>query len=187
MKLFGNKKRRPAQKRPQQTQELRQPPQIMQSADEYRQPVQRTQPAEDYRRVPQQPQPPEQTQEESRLSGKTKAWLLLAASVCVFLCAVVMCLSLISKSAAPIELPPLDEPKELQYVVNSVKPSTVDMPTEGVAPVSRNDSDTLNILLLTRSADNPRTDAVVLVSVDMQTGELALLSFPRDTLSLIHI
>ena len=33
MKLFGNKKRRPAQKRPQQTQELRQPPQDIAARD----------------------------------------------------------------------------------------------------------------------------------------------------------
>ena len=181
MKLFGNKKRRPAQKRPQQTQELRQPSQRMQPADEYRQPVQRTQPAEDYRRTSQRSQPPAEEQEEGRLSGKTKAWLLLAASVCVFLCAVIMCLSLIQKSAEPVELPQLDDPKQLQYVVNSVKPSTVEMPTEAVAPVSRNDSETLNVLLLTRNGDNRRTDAVLLASVDMETGELALLSFPRDT------
>lgn len=155
MKLFGNKRRRPA-------------------------PQERRQQTEKQKELRQEKQPPEPVAEDGgRLSGRTKAMCLLAASICVFICAAIMCLSLIAKSAEPLILPSEPEAKELSYAVNSVAPSSVEVPVDIEAPVSRSDSNTLNILLLGRSGT--QTDTFLLASVDLRTGDLALLSIPRDT------
>ncbi len=155
MKIFGNRKRRPVPKERQQ-----------QTAEQLAQ------------RQEEQPSGPIE-EDGGKLSGKAKAICLLAASICVFVCAVTMCLVLIAKSAEPLILPSEPEAKALSYAVNSVLPSSVEMPVDMEAPVSRNDSDTLNILLLGRSGT--QTDTFLLASVDVRTGELALLSIPRDT------
>lgn len=168
MKLFGNKKRRPAQKEARQ-----QEPQQQETRQQ--KPQQQTAERKENRQT-------ETVVEESgKLSAKTKAALLLVASVCVFISAVAMCLTLVAKSAAPLVIPTEEEPKELAYAVNSVQPSTVDVPTEMEAPVSRYDSDTLNILLIGLDTATKQTDTLLLASVDMHYGELSLLSIPRDT------
>ena len=169
MKLYGNKKRRPTAQRTQSR-----------SAEPQQRPAEPRQQADRPQRQSQTPQP--ETEETSGgLGGRTKARLLLAAAICVFISATSMCLALIAKSAEPMELPSEPEAKELSYVVNSVQPSSVEVPMDLEAPVSRNDSETLNILLIGWDKKTAQTDTLILASVHLRTGELALLSIPRDT------
>ena len=169
MKLYGNKKRRPTAQGTQSR-----------SAEPQQRPAEPRQRADRPQRQSQTPQP--ETEETSGgLGGRTKARLLLAAAICVFISATSMCLALIAKSAEPMELPSEPEAKELSYVVNSVQPSSVEVPMDLEAPVSRNDSETLNILLIGWDKKTAQTDTLILASVHLRTGELALLSIPRDT------
>lgn len=155
MKLFGNKRRRPAPQKPQQ-----QAPQKLEQA-----------PLE----------PVSEEMSDDRLNGRMKARLLLAGSICIFVCAIVMCLTLIGKSAEPVVFPSQAHTEDIEYVIGSVQPSTVKVPVELTAPVSRNASDRLNILLIGLNPSDKQMDAIMLLSVDMHTAEAALLSFPRDT------
>ena len=183
MKLYGNKRRRPPAQRTRSQEserQMREKEPLPQAEEPWRQPVESRRRAEKTKEQLQKPQT--ETEEKSgSLSARTKAKLLLAAAICIFICATSMCLALIAKSAEPLELPSEPEAKELSYVVNSVQPSTAAVPSDYEAPVSRNDSETLNILLIGRNKMTAQTDTLLLASVHLQTGELALLSIPRDT------
>ena len=102
MKLFGNKRRRPAPQKPQQ-----QAPQKLEQA-----------PLE----------PVSEEMSDDRLNGRMKARLLLAGSICIFVCAIVMCLTLIGKSAEPVVFPSQAHTEDIEYVIGSVQPSTVKVP-----------------------------------------------------------
>lgn len=186
MKLYGNKKRRPNSRKPQpQAAESRQKDtelrrQTEEPQQRFEEPWQQTEEPRQRAEEAQTPQP-ETEEESSSISGRTKAKLLLAAAICIFICATTMCLTLISKSAEALVIPSEQEAKELSYVVNSVQPSSVDVPVDFEAPVSRNYSETLNILLMSWDEKTAQTDTLLLASVHLKTGEFALLSIPRDT------
>ena len=186
MKLYGNKKRRPNSQKPQpqaaesqqkDTELRRQTEEPWQRVEE---PWRQTEEPQQRAEKAQAPEP-ETEEESSGLSGRTKAMLLLAAAICIFLCATVMCLTLISKSAEVLVIPSEQEAKELSYVVNSVQPSSAEVPVDFEAPVSRNYSETVNILLMSWDEKNAQTDTLMIASVQLKTGEFALLSIPRDT------
>lgn len=185
MKLYGNKKRRPNARMPQPQaadswqNDLEPKPQTEEPQQSLEESWQRTEKPRQRAEEAQMPQP--ETEEESSLSGRTKAKILLVAAICIFICAATMCLTLISKSAEALVIPSEPVAKELSYAVNSVQPSSVELPVDFEAPVSRNYSETLNILLVSWDEKTAQTDTLLLASVHLKTGELALLSIPRDT------
>ena len=124
MKLYGNKKRRPNSQKPQhQAAEPQQKDrELRRQTEEPRQSVEelwrQTEEPSQREEEAQVPEPETEEEESGGLSGRTKAKLLLAAAICIFLCATVMCLTLISKSAEALVIPSEQEAKERSYVVN---------------------------------------------------------------------
>ncbi|MBE6927658.1 MAG: LytR family transcriptional regulator [Ruminococcaceae bacterium] len=123
------------------------------------------------------------------LPAKTRAaiWLILSATV--FLCAVVMCLVLIGKSASD-EHDPLNNiemhVEDIKYVANATQSSDTPLTSEDTeveltAPKSVNDSTMLNILLVGVDVDSELTDTMMLISIDTEKALPSMLSVPRDT------
>ena len=151
MKIFGNRKRRP-------------------SAAERRGSAPQT--ARGQREEPAQ---------QSRLSPRTRAALLLMAALILFAASSAVCLYLIHRSAQPLELGVESRTTPLKYVVDSDPPPQVDAPVALEAPTGVNDSRLLNILLLAVDPADDSTDTLVLLSVNLNNAEAGMLSIPRDT------
>ncbi len=113
-----------------------------------------------------------------------KAIFLFCGALCIFIGVLVMCLLLIQKSGAQTGELPEAGIKELDYVVNELPPESTD-PTEPLpeltAPASANDSDILNILLISPEEATLRTDTLMLLKLDLGSRDVSLLSLPRDT------
>ena len=193
MKLFGNKKRRPdarrtrsyAAERSERREEETEQDVLWEQPEVRPEPRRQVEKHDELHRQTEQPQP-DVEEEDDAPTARRKAIFLLAASICVFICATAMCLALIAKSADGLELPPeaqlaTTEPKALSYVVNSVQPSSAEVPSDAKAPVSLYDADHLNLLVIGWDETTKRTDTLLIASVHLKTGELALLSIPRDT------
>lgn len=129
-------------------------------------------------------------EQKNRLNEKLRASIWLGLAVCVFLCAVVMCLSLISRSAVTEETETFETHiKDIQYEVNGT--IATDAPTEPIestepivemtVPVSVNDSTRFNYLIAAFDRETEQTDTLVILSIDTETATAALLSIPRDT------
>ncbi len=190
MKLFGNKKRsakkpnrsaafepeRPIH-RQEQTFESERPTRRQEPTFEVSQSEQRHRPEATPMRAQRQSEP----EAESRLTGKTRALILLIVAVSIFVASVAMCMLLINKSAEPYILKQEQTPSNVKYVVNSNPPAKVDAPTELTAPEGVNNATRLNILLVAADAEEERTDTVILLSVDLVSRKVAMLSIPRDT------
>lgn len=113
-----------------------------------------------------------------------KAIFLFCGGLCLFIGAVVMCLLLIQRSGEQTGQPPETQVNELQYVVNEL-PTESTAETEPMpeleAPESVNDSDILNILLISPDSATLRTDTLMLLNIDLNSKDIAFLSIPRDT------
>lgn len=179
MKLFGNQKRRPIPAKPSEPeQEAPQAEPIEQVLEPEREPTDFAVPT---------PKPKKQAKgkpdREKRDHTSAKSMAVLLASLVLFLTAALMCFYLIEKSGTPYELPEqLSKNAKVDYVVNS-QPSTVETTKEKDpdAPTGVNQSTTLNALLVSLDESTYRTDAVMLMSVDLETYSVAIVSIPRDT------
>lgn len=130
---------------------------------------------------------PEEEIAENRLSAKTRACTLLMLSVIVFLCAVVTCAALIAKSVDSDDEGGIQEThvEDIKYVANNTDnteiPSNDTPDVKLTAPKSVYNSNILNILLVANDTESEQTDALIVVSIDMQKGQPSMLSIPRDT------
>lgn len=154
MKIFGNRRRRSA-------------------------PIQRTNPAPQSTREVREPQ--ENAERQNRLSPTARGALLLLAAVVLFVSTVLVCFSLIKKSAEPLVMDNGGKTSPLKYVVDSDPPPQVDAPRTLEAPKGVNDSQRLNILLLSVDPATESTGTLLLLNVDLRNAEVAMLSIPRDT------
>ncbi len=112
---------------------------------------------------------------------------MFGLSLCVLISVCVMCVLLIQKSDQQnVDLSD-NTVNKLQYVVNGqqLQPAESTEPTEPdpelLPPEGVNDSDILNFLILCPNEEAQRTDTVMLLNMNLNTGEAALLSLPRDT------
>ena len=121
-----------------------------------------------------------QEEEESRMQPRTRALLLMLGSICLFTCAVLMCFLLINQSAE-VSAVPLEDPKEIQYVVNVLPPATENVPEQLEAPESRYGSNRLNVLIIGVDDATDLSNLLMLASVDLHTKDVALMSIPRET------
>ena len=157
MKIFGNRKRRPST-------------------------AQRPAPAQRTASAPQPVREEREVQEQqSRLSPVTRAVLLLLAAMLLFGATVGVCISLINKSAEPLQLDSGNGSSQLKYVVDSDPPPQVDAPVVLEAPKGVNDSRLLNILVAALDPSDRSTDTLLLLSVNLDNAEVGMLSIPRDT------
>ena len=154
MKIFGNRRRRSA-------------------------PIQRPNPAPQSTREVREPQ--ENAERQNRLSPTARGALLLLAAVVLFVSTVLVCFSLIKKSAEPLVMDNGGKTSPLKYVVDSDPPPQVDAPRTLEAPKGVNDSQRLNILLLSVDPATESTGTLLLLNVDLRNAEVAMLSIPRDT------
>lgn len=132
---------------------------------------------------------------EKRKSRGPRAIVWLFAGILVFLCSVVMCIVLIVRSAESTKQSNIEmHVEDIQYELGDsdegslagTTPETSVVETEDTeleltAPVSKNKSDILNILLVGMERKSRRTDTMVVLSVDMKNREAAFLSIPKDT------
>ena len=121
-----------------------------------------------------------QEEAESKLQPRTRAVFLLLGAICLFACAVAMCFTLINQSAE-VNAMPMEEPKELAYVVNVLPPSTENVPEQLEAPESVYNSSRLNFLIIGIDDATDLTNLLMLASVDLHTKDVALISIPRET------
>ncbi len=147
----------------------------------------------------------------NRLSEKTRASIWLILSVAVFMCAIIMCLSLISRSADPVQTEQVSihfaniehenaesatapgiNYGEIYYELNPLQSeqesseeqeeSQNDAPSsEDSAPVSVNQSDKFNYLLAAIDRETEQTDMLIILNIDTVDITVSLLSVPRDT------
>lgn len=177
MKLFGNQKRQhtPAA-RPEEETPQNEP--IVQEHAPSREPTDFAVPA---------PQPKAKTNKKSG-QGKqdhtsAKSMAVLLAALALFVTTALMCFYLIEKSGQPYELPEqLSNNAKVDYVVNS-QPSTLETVKEKDpdAPTGVNNSVILNTLLVSLDETSYRTEAVMLMSVNLDDYSVSLVSLPRDT------
>lgn len=120
-------------------------------------------------------------EQDSRLSPFSRAVLLLLAALVIFVSSVIVCFALIDKSAEPLALKGGDATSALKYVVDADPPKQVDAPITLEAPTGVDDSNLLNILLIATDTTTHNADTLMLLSVDLNTAEVGLLSIPRDT------
>lgn len=119
---------------------------------------------------------------ENSPSQATKAILYLIAAASMFLLSLILIFSLINKSGAVIELPAQEQTVyPLSYQVNISAPIQVDPEIEVEPLVSKHGSDKINILLIVPNDGAKRSDAVMLLNLDMKNRAVSLLSIPRDT------
>lgn len=118
-------------------------------------------------------------EETSRIGRKGRSVFLFAGALCVFLCAVAMCMVLITKSADLEPMPAIKNTKPMEYVVDIEEPEETGIPSEFVAPESATGSSLVNFLIV--SVDDGESTMMVLASVDMNSARVSLLSIPRDT------
>ncbi len=116
-----------------------------------------------------------------RIGSRARAWvlLLIAATVCVS--AITMCLVLTNRQ---VEASQQKGERELTFKLEKGKteqPTVPDATVVTQTPVSVNNSDKLNILLFGVDAQTNEAQTVILLNINTQTKEVALLSFPRDT------
>lgn len=177
MKLFGNQKRqRTPAARPEEETPQNEP--IVQEHAPSREPTDFAVPA---------PQPKAKTNKKSG-QGKqdhtsAKSMAVLLAALALFVTAALMCFYLIEKSGQPYELPEqLSNNAKVDYVVNS-QPSTLETVKEKDpdAPTGVNNSVILNTLLVSLDETSYRTEAVMLMSVNLDDYSVSLVSLPRDT------
>lgn len=177
MKLFGNQKRQhtPAA-RPEEETPQNEP--IVQEHAPSREPTDFAVPA---------PQPKAKTNKKSG-QGKqdhtsAKSMAVLLAALALFVTTALMCFYLIEKSGQPYELPEqLSNNAKVDYVVNS-QPSTLETvkTKDPDAPTGVNNSVILNTLLVSLDETSYRTEAVMLMSVNLDDYSVSLVSLPRDT------
>lgn len=177
MKLFGNQKRqRTPAARPEEETPQNEP--IVQEHAPSREPTDFAVPA---------PQPKAKTNKKSG-QGKqdhtsAKSMAVLLAALALFVTTALMCFYLIEKSGQPYELPEqLSNNAKVDYVVNS-QPSTLETVKEKDpdAPTGVNNSVILNTLLVSLDETSYRTEAVMLMSVNLDDYSVSLVSLPRDT------
>lgn len=136
----------------------------------------------------------EPTDDGGRISPKTRAYFWLASAVVVFVCAVVMCLTLIGKSAdsktefvttnrnqdelSGTTSTPTNDPSQ-DTTVTTEPPMDVTAVLE--EPTSVNGSSVLNLLLIGYDEETKQTDTLMILSVDMGNATASMLSIPRDT------
>lgn len=177
MKLFGNQKRqRTPAARPEEEAPQNEP--IVQEHAPSREPTDFAVPA---------PQPKAKTNKKSG-QGKqdhtsAKSMAVLLAALALFVTTALMCFYLIEKSGQPYELPEqLSNNAKVDYVVNS-QPSTLETVKEKDpnAPTGVNNSVILNTLLVSLDETSYRTEAVMLMSVNLDDYSVSLVSLPRDT------
>lgn len=122
----------------------------------------------------------EETEEQqSRISSKGRSVMLFIGALCIFLCAVVMSMVLITKSADVEPLPVINNIKPMEYVVNMQQPEDAVVPVDFTAPESANGSPIINFLIV--SVDDEESTMMMLASVNMTSKRVSLLSIPRDT------
>lgn len=112
-----------------------------------------------------------------------KAFLLLISSLFVLVSVLVMCISLISKSAGSDKVSFLPQSNKLRYEINVTPPTS---PPEDVlagltAPESVHGASVLNILIGFCADSSDSMDAIMLANIDLENRNAALLSIPRDT------
>ena len=112
-----------------------------------------------------------------------KAFLMLICSLFVLSAVLVMCISLINKSAGSTQLSFMPKTNELKYEVNTAPPTTPaeDPLVNFAAPESLYDASMLNILIGFGDDSAESMDAIMLANFDLESKEMALLSIPRDT------
>lgn len=126
--------------------------------------------------------------DEGRISPKARACFWLACAVTVFVCAVIMCLTLIGKSAdsaSPLVTTDKNVP-DIRYELDGTTPVSPNEPPEDdtavlTSPVSVNSSSILNILLIGYDETSAQTDTLMILSVDLKNATAGMLSIPRDT------
>lgn len=121
----------------------------------------------------------EYVEEESRVGGKGRSVGLFLGALCLFVCAIGMCMILITKSADLEPLPAIKATKPMEYVVDIEVPEESVMPAEYTAPVSENGSGLINFLII--SVDDEESNMMMLASVNLVSKQASLLSIPRDT------
>ena len=141
-------------------------------------------PAASKKAIPQSAIPPiaeePQEEEESRMQPRSRAFLLMLGAICLFACSVLMCFVLI-KQSAEVDAVPMEDPKEIQYVVNVLPPATENVPVQLEAPESQYGSNRLNFLIIGIDDATDLTNLLMLASVDLHTKDVALISIPRET------
>lgn len=115
----------------------------------------------------------------SRMGDKAKALVLFFAAVAVFLCAVSMCFVLVSRSAEVAPLPVVKNVQPMKYVVNLDQPENADKSADYAPPASRYESDLLNFMIF--CVDSDRSETFMMLSLNLSTKQMAVMSFPRDT------
>ena len=122
--------------------------------------------------------------------GHIRALALLGAASAIFLFALILCICLIVQSA-DVAQPPTRPVGPLEYEVQMPVPTTPITTTtdpeggeetvtiELVAPVSGNDSNRINILLM--GVEEEKNDTLIIAGVDTAARTVSFLSIPRDT------
>lgn len=192
-KLYGNSRRRPEERRTERAEGIPEQPVELSSvskeissffeqldAEEQNIAPMQMEPHVDGNE-PEQPEAPEEAQ--AAKSARTRAWVLLACSICAFVFSVSLSLLLINKSAQAAGLGSGNHGKQLEYVVNALPSVTVEVPEDVKvqAPVSANQSDSIiSVLLIAQNEKTKTTDSLILLSINLREKSCALLSFPRD-------
>ena len=115
------------------------------------------------------------------MSGRAKGTILLTFSICVFLGAIVMCLSVLYSSAA---VAPSNNNRNhnTRVDVDPSSGSTATIPQNNDGETVENTDDgVFNILICGTDGDGGRTDTIIIANLNTGTNEVSLLSIPRDT------
>ncbi len=142
-----------------------------------------------YDNVPQRPAQNANTRQPQRsvpkksggMSGRAKGTILLTFSICVFLGAIVMCLSVLYSSAA---VAPSNNNRNhnTRVDVDPSSGSTATIPKNNDGEnVENTDDGVFNILICGTDGDGGRTDTIIVANLNTGTNEVSLLSIPRDT------
>lgn len=131
----------------------------------------------------------EPTEDDSgRMHPKTRACFWLVSAVAVFVCAVIMCLTLIGKSAGDTSSPLTTDRtvQDIRYELGGTAQTASTEPPEDNAavltePTSVNNASILNILLVGYDEETAQTDTLMILSVDLHNATASMLSIPRDT------
>ena len=191
MKLFGNSKHNKKDKNPAQGPIAEQPADFWEEPSfPAEEPMSREEPVSSDQVISEEDPERKTPKATSRITANSRAMIWLFAGILVFVSAVVMCIVLIVRSADVSKRENIDlHVEDIQYVVGDPDVGTgIDATTAPEidlsklpVPVSKNDSEILNILLVGLDNKTRLTDTMILFSVDTKEKSVSMLSIPRDT------
>ena len=180
MKLFGNKKRRPAEPRPRRAEA--EPQQAVPERRPAAEPQRAA--AEERKTTPERRSAAKQREEARQTAREGKGFLTMA--IIALAGVILMCILLIrysGKQAIPVQISTDSTPSTSGQPGESTEPSdssAVDpeLPVEELR--STYDSTRINFLVAGVNEENV-TDTLLLAGIDLETGELSYVSVPRET------